>query len=60
MYIYINIYIAGVHSMLYIYPMCGIFYLPCIDTGARDHQFRDFADEVPWKILWILRTEINP
>ena len=25
---------AGVHNMLHIYPMCGIFYLPRIDTGT--------------------------
>ena len=44
--------------MLHIYPMCGIFHLPSIDTGTRSHQFNirttsswDFADEGPWKIL---------
>ena len=40
--------------MLHIYPMCGIFYLPSIGTGAmsrpNDIQL-DFADEGLWKIL---------
>ena len=25
--------------MLHIYPMCGVFYLPSIDTGTWDRQF---------------------
>ena len=46
--------------MLYIYPMCGIFHLPSIDTGTRDRQFNIsserhvagiFADEGQWIIL---------
>ena len=29
---------AGVHNMLHIYPMCGMFYLSSIDTGTRDSK----------------------
>ena len=26
---------AGVHNMLHIYPMCGILYLPYVDSGTK-------------------------
>ena len=37
--------------MLHIYPMCGIFYLPSIDTGKRDHQFNVSPKRHPAGIL---------
>ena len=33
--------------MLHIYPMCGIFYLPSIDTGTRNHQFYVSSEQHP-------------
>ena len=37
--------------MLHIYPMCGIFDLPSIDTGTRDCQFNVSFKQHPVGIL---------
>ena len=34
----------------HIYPMCGIFYLPSIDTGTRGHQFNISSERHPARI----------
>ena len=54
--------------MLHIYPMCGIFYLPSIDTGTRGCQFNVSSEWHPTGILlmkvlgkfWVLRPGIEP
>ena len=37
--------------MLHIYPMSGIFYLPSIDPGTRDHQFNTSSKWYPAGIM---------
>ena len=44
-------YERGVHNMLHIYPMRGIFYLPNIDTGTRGRQFNISSEWHPGRIL---------
>ena len=54
--------------MLHIYPMCGIFYLPSIDTGTRGRQFNVSSERHPAGILlmkilgkfFVLRPGIEP
>ena len=37
--------------MLHIHPMFGIFYLPSVNTGTRNHQFKVSSEQRPVEIL---------
>ena len=43
---------CGVHDRLHIYPLCGIFYFPGIDTGLNRPTIFNVYSERHWQIMY--------